>query len=150
MLRQRATSTRSSAQVLASMWSPIGPDVCSASPRRPVLSSSCRNVHVPSGSGFSTQYFSVRAASRSRCKISYCGRFSRFATVAASRHDRERVSDADDELSTFVKRLEDSDVNELAEVTAGWARQIDARVDRRSLLLKLSFALTLAAAGPAI
>jgi hypothetical protein len=54
------------------------------------------------------------------------------------------------DLAVFVKRLEDSDVHELAEVTAGWAQQIDASVDRRSLLLKLSFALTLAAAGPVV
>jgi hypothetical protein len=39
-------------------------------------------------------------------------------------------------------------VHELARQTAGWAAHLDSSIDRRSLLLKLSFALTLAAALP--
>jgi hypothetical protein len=51
-------------------------------------------------------------------------------------------------LQAFVERLEQSDVQDLAERSAIWASQIDPTIDRRSLLLKLGFALTLAAATP--
>jgi hypothetical protein len=53
------------------------------------------------------------------------------------------------DVATLVKRLQESDVNDLAKVTALWARQLDSTVDRRALLLKLSFALALAATMPA-
>ena len=51
-------------------------------------------------------------------------------------------------LAALIARLEESDVHELARHMAGWAAQLDSAIDRRSLLLKLSFALTLAAAAP--
>jgi hypothetical protein len=54
-----------------------------------------------------------------------------------------------DALSALVNRLEQADVQELARETATWATQLDSALDRRSLLLKLGFALTLAAATPA-
>lgn len=52
-------------------------------------------------------------------------------------------------LSALVTRLELTDVQDLARETATWAAQLDSALDRRSLLLKLGFALTLAAASPA-
>lgn len=52
------------------------------------------------------------------------------------------------DLATFVNRLQDGDVNELAQMAKGWAHHVDPTIDRRALLLKLSFALTLAAAAP--
>jgi hypothetical protein len=58
-------------------------------------------------------------------------------------------SKATDDLAGFVKQLRDSDAEELATVAAQWARQADPSNDRRSLLLKLSFALTLAASSQA-
>ena len=51
-------------------------------------------------------------------------------------------------LTALVNRLEQADVQELARETATWATQLDSALDRRSLLLKLGFALTLAAATP--
>lgn len=50
-------------------------------------------------------------------------------------------------LAPFVERLRDGDAQELARVAAVWAQQVDASIDRRSLLVKLSFALTLAASS---
>ena len=50
-----------------------------------------------------------------------------------------------DQLAEFVNRLRDSDTSELAAVANIWAQQVDLNNNRRSLLLKLSFALTLAA-----
>lgn len=61
----------------------------------------------------------------------------------------EDQSDKRDALSALVHRLELTDVQELARETATWATQLDSAIDRRSLLLKLGFALTLAAATPA-
>jgi hypothetical protein len=52
------------------------------------------------------------------------------------------------DLAAFVARLHDGDVNELAQAAAGWAQHLDPTMDRRALLLKLSFALTLAASTP--
>lgn len=63
------------------------------------------------------------------------------AAVATNRCDHE-------ELATFVARLEESEVHDLARQTAVWATQLDSGIDRRSLLLKLGFALTMAAAMP--
>jgi hypothetical protein len=48
----------------------------------------------------------------------------------------------------LVERLDTADVNELAVVTAAWSRKFGDQVDRRSVLLKLSVALTLAATMP--
>lgn len=53
-----------------------------------------------------------------------------------------------DALAKLVTRLEESDVRDLARDTVCWATQINSALDRRSLLLKLSFALTMAAAIP--
>jgi hypothetical protein len=58
------------------------------------------------------------------------------------------TDDTRDALAEFISRLEECDVHELARQTAGWAAQLDSKIDRRSLLLKLSFGLTLAAATP--
>lgn len=58
-------------------------------------------------------------------------------------HDRAR-----DRVVALLARLEECDVQELARQTANWAAQLDPAIDRRSLLLKLSFALTVAAAAP--
>ena len=54
-----------------------------------------------------------------------------------------------DQLAAFVARLEETEVNELARQISVWATQLDSGIDRRSLLLKLGFALTMAAAMPA-
>lgn len=54
-------------------------------------------------------------------------------------------SDAGSELAIFVRRLQDSNVDELAGIAAEWSKHVDGAIDRRSLLLKLSFALTTAA-----
>ncbi len=55
---------------------------------------------------------------------------------------------AQQDLATFVNRLHDGDVNELAQMAKRWAHHVDPTIDRRALLLKLGFALTLAAAAP--
>ena len=71
--------------------------------------------------------------------------------VASGRDAGQSSSDAGGDshvLQSFVERLEQSDVQDLAERSALWASQIDPTIDRRSLLLKLGFALTLAAATP--
>jgi hypothetical protein len=54
-------------------------------------------------------------------------------------------SDTSEGLDRFIQRLHDSDVEELAQVAAEWSKHVDGTIDRRSLLLKLSFALTTAA-----
>lgn len=54
----------------------------------------------------------------------------------------------DDALNALITRLEQADVQELARDTATWATQLNSAIDRRALLLKLGFALTLAAAVP--
>ena len=51
-------------------------------------------------------------------------------------------------LAAVVRRLQEIDMHELTEVTSAWAQQLGPGVDRRSLLLKLSFAMTMAAATP--
>jgi len=48
-------------------------------------------------------------------------------------------------LAALVSRMEEADVHELARQTSAWVTQFDSVVDRRSLLLKLSFALAVAA-----
>ena len=49
------------------------------------------------------------------------------------------------DLEEFIRRLHHGDVDELAGLAAEWSKQVDGTIDRRSLLLKLSFALTTAA-----
>ncbi|GDY29444.1 hypothetical protein [Gandjariella thermophila] len=51
-------------------------------------------------------------------------------------------------LAEFVGKLQDLDVHELARLAATWADRVGVGVDRRSLLLKLSASLSLAAASP--
>jgi hypothetical protein len=46
------------------------------------------------------------------------------------------------------RRLEEIDVNELARMTTSWVQNVDPAMSRRALLLKLSAALSLAAASP--
>lgn len=77
------------------------------------------------------------------------------AVVAVARENDSGPTSSDDvggdrgALDALVERLEESDVQEIAQQTALWASQVDPTIDRRSLLLKLGFALTLAAATPA-
>lgn len=51
-------------------------------------------------------------------------------------------------LDDLVAHLDQADVQELARETALWSAQLSASIDRRALLLKLGFALTVAAAAP--
>ncbi|MET9262434.1 hypothetical protein [Amycolatopsis sp. NPDC004079] len=53
-------------------------------------------------------------------------------------------------LDNFVERLQSSDVHEVAEIAASWAKANGSEVSRRSLLVKLSAALSLAAASPSL
>jgi hypothetical protein len=55
-----------------------------------------------------------------------------------------------DRVTEWVERLEDMDVGELSHTIGTWARQADPAMGRRTLLLKLSAALSLAAADPAL
>jgi hypothetical protein len=50
----------------------------------------------------------------------------------------------------LISRLESIDVHELAHLTTAWAGRIGKGVSRRSVLLKLSAGLSLAAASPAL
>lgn len=77
------------------------------------------------------------------------------AVIAVARESDPHPTSSDDAggdrgaLEALVERMEQSDVEDIAQQTALWANQVDPTVDRRSLLLKLGFALTLAAATPA-
>ena len=53
-------------------------------------------------------------------------------------------------LSALADRLEEIDVSELARLTTSWVQNVDPAMSRRALLLKLSAALSLAAASPAL
>ncbi|MFE0025676.1 hypothetical protein [Amycolatopsis sp. NPDC059021] len=53
-------------------------------------------------------------------------------------------------LQELISRLEIIDVHELARLTTTWSEQLGAVASRRSLLLKLSAGLSLAAASPAL
>lgn len=67
---------------------------------------------------------------------------------------REIIPQSDkDQLETateFVNRIQGTDVNELATMASTRARKLDSSDDQSSLLFKLSFALTLAAANPTL
>jgi hypothetical protein len=76
---------------------------------------------------------------------SHMARLPAVTSTVTEQTKRDAESDA---LRAFVARLEECDVQELAHETAVWASQLESNVDRRSLLLKLGFALTLAAAAP--
>jgi len=67
------------------------------------------------------------------------------AVAAAANETSTAASDASKDLADFVQRLHDGDVDELARVAAEWSKHVSGAIDRRSLLLKLSFALTTAA-----
>jgi hypothetical protein len=51
-------------------------------------------------------------------------------------------------LDEFIAHLDQADVQDLARETSLWSAQLDPSIDRRALLLKLGFALTVAAAAP--
>lgn len=51
-------------------------------------------------------------------------------------------------LDDLVAHIDQADVQDLARETALWSAQLNPSIDRRSLLLKLGFALTVAAAAP--
>jgi len=53
-------------------------------------------------------------------------------------------------LAAVVERMEHMDVEELARAISSWAEQLDPDISRRALLLKLSGALSLAAASPLV
>ena len=55
-----------------------------------------------------------------------------------------------DGLTRLVDRLEEMDVDELARTAATWVQQLDPGMSRRSLLVKLSVGLSMAAANPAL
>jgi hypothetical protein len=65
------------------------------------------------------------------------------STMTRSGHDPDR-------LAAIVERLEDMDVDELSRMIGTWAGQVDPAMDRRTLLLKFSAALSLAAADPGL
>jgi transcriptional regulator with XRE-family HTH domain len=75
-------------------------------------------------------------------------RMARLPAVATSTSARPGQDVDSDALRAFMTRLDEADVQDLAKETAIWATQIDSSIDRRGLLLKLGFALTLAAATP--
>ncbi|HWE91772.1 MAG TPA: hypothetical protein VG317_20080 [Pseudonocardiaceae bacterium] len=54
------------------------------------------------------------------------------------------------QVKDLLRRLESIDVHELANLTASWADKLGHRANRRSLLLKLSAGLSLAAASPIV
>ncbi|RZS39009.1 hypothetical protein EV193_104220 [Herbihabitans rhizosphaerae] len=62
------------------------------------------------------------------------------------------MSSSDDNAAAvdFIERLESADVHEVARVAGRWAEHVRSAMSRRSLLLKLSAGLSLAAASPAL
>jgi hypothetical protein len=76
----------------------------------------------------------------------------RLPTALAERSVGAESGDNDSALglAQLINRLDHSSVDELANIASRWARNLDASVDRRALLTKLSFALTVAAALPEI
>jgi hypothetical protein len=59
-------------------------------------------------------------------------------------------SDATPAIQDFVAQLDHMDVHELTQMVTAWARADETGLSRRSLLLKLSAALSLASAGSAL
>src|SRR5215472_9449987 len=53
-------------------------------------------------------------------------------------------------LGLLAERLEEMEVDQLAHMVAAWAQQLDPGMSRRSLLVKLSAGLSMAAANPAL
>ncbi|MFI6024413.1 hypothetical protein [Amycolatopsis magusensis] len=70
---------------------------------------------------------------------------SRIAVAELSPAPRE---DAGPDVDNLIRRLELIDVHELARLTAAWSDKLGSTASRRSLLLKLSAGLSLAAASP--
>lgn len=72
----------------------------------------------------------------------------------AFRHQRQAVAltgdNAQHAMHHFVAELDNIDVHELAQMVAAWVRTGGSGLSRRSLLLKLSAALSLASASPAL
>jgi hypothetical protein len=67
------------------------------------------------------------------------------AAIASAGNADIAESGSTKDLDDFVQRLHATDVEELASLAAEWTKHVDGGIDRRSLLLKLSFALTTAA-----
>ncbi len=65
---------------------------------------------------------------------------------SSSGYDRHTM----DGLTGLADWLEETDVDELARLVATWAQQLDPGMSRRSLLVKLSAGLSMAAANPAL
>lgn len=81
------------------------------------------------------------------------------AAIAANSADiadgRAQSADADSRgplagLGLLAERLEEMEVDQLAHMAAAWAQQLDPGMSRRSLLVKLSAGLSMAAANPAL
>jgi hypothetical protein len=72
----------------------------------------------------------------------------------AHRHQRQLASLSPPQTATsleaFVGRLDEVDVHELARLVTSWVRAGNGNVNRRSLLLKMSAALSLASASSAL
>ena len=66
---------------------------------------------------------------------------------AAHRHERQ-LAQIPDDARELISRLEVMDVHELASLTSGWSERLGRAASRRALLLKLSAALSIAAATP--
>ena len=61
------------------------------------------------------------------------------------------IDDGDDRARTsidLVNRIQETDVRELAQMASIWVKRLHSSINHSSLLFKLSFALTLAAANP--
>lgn len=77
-------------------------------------------------------------------------RDSRQLAHLAAMVNLDQQADDDAKLHDLISRLELIDVHELARLSAGWSRQLGNGLNRRAALLKLSAALSIAAASPAI
>ena len=77
---------------------------------------------------------------------------SQAALQSPSAAGEDAVTDGAHEhaLAALIERVDEMSAEELARVIASWAGQLDPRLSRRGLLLKLSAGLSLAAVDPAI
>ena len=87
-----------------------------------------------------------RSADSAYTKNQQLSQLSRIAKVAPPQPDQAEVAD----LKELISRLELIDVHELARLTTEWSERLGAATSRRSLLLKLSAGLSLAAASPVL
>jgi hypothetical protein len=69
------------------------------------------------------------------------------AAIAANPADSHSTAAG---LGLLAERLEEMEVDQLARMAAAWAQQVDPGMSRRSLLVKLSAGLSMAAANPAL